>query len=117
MTRETRRSEPAASGGAPPDPPVRAEGAGAEGIASSGRTDAVSAGLVSGEERFAVPAHGGKAASMGLGRSRRPASPSPARRNRRPERAPVENGLPADDREEGRQRRAPVRRDGEPLLA
>lgn len=108
MTRETRSFEPAASGGAPPDPPVRAEGAGAEGVASSGRTDAVSAGLVSGEERFAVPAHGGKAASTGLGRSRRPASPSAARRKRRPERAPVENGLPADDREEGRQRRAPA---------
>lgn len=78
MTRETRRSEPAASGGAPPGPPVRAEGSGAEGIASSGRTDAVSAGLVSGEERFAVPAHGGKAAGTGLGRSRRPAPPSAA---------------------------------------
>lgn len=108
MTRETRRSEPAASGGAPPDPPVRAEGAGAEGIASSGRTDAVSAGLVSGEERFAVPAHGGKAASTGLGRSRRPASPSAARRKRRPERAPVESGLPADVRKEGERRRAPT---------
>lgn len=95
MTRETRSSELAAVSGASPDPPVRAEGAGAEGIASSGRTDAVSAGLVSGEERFAVPAHGGKAASMSLGRSRRPASPSAARRKRRSERAPVENGLPA----------------------
>lgn len=108
MTGETRRSEPAASSGVPPDPPVRAEGSGAEGIASSGRTDAVSAGLVSGEERFAVPARGSKAASMGLGRSRRPAPPSAARRKRRPERAPVENGLPADVREEGGRRRAPA---------
>ena len=64
MTGETRRSEPAASSGVPPDPPVRAEGSGAEGIASSGRTDAVSAGLVSGEERFAVPARGSKAAGL-----------------------------------------------------
>lgn len=108
MTRETRSSEPAAVSGASPDPPVKAEGTGAEGIASSGRTDAVSAGLVSGEERFAVPAHGGKAASMGLGRSRRPASPSAARRKRQSERAPVENGSPADVREEEGRRRAPA---------
>ena len=68
----------------------------------------MSAGLVSGEERCAVPARGSKAASTGLGRSRRSASPSAARRKRRPERTPVENGLPADDREEGRLPRAPA---------
>ena len=112
MTRETRSSEPAASSGAPPDSPVRAEGAGAEGIASSGRTDAVSAGLVSGEERFAVPAHGGKAASMGLGRSRRPASPSAARRKRRSERAPVEKRA-AGGRPRGRGTSARPRSDGD----
>ena len=68
MSREDGRIEEAEPKGAPAEPLARGEGSGPAEVASTGRTDAVSAGLVSGEDRFAASAREGKA-SPALGRN------------------------------------------------
>lgn len=60
MSREGGRIEGTEATGAPAEPLARGEGAGPAEVASVGRTDAVSAGLVSGEDRFAAGARGGR---------------------------------------------------------
>ena len=67
MSREGGRIEGTEATGAPAEPLARGEGAGPAEVASVGRTDAVSAGLVSGEDRFAAGARGGRTSpSLGV---------------------------------------------------